>query len=84
MRRSRPLQETADAKRAKAWLSVALAKKLGVSEGALVKFKQGQGVAAVSVGIDPKLPDNVARVAAGDPTTSGLGAMFGAISVEKA
>jgi NADH-quinone oxidoreductase subunit G len=46
--------------------------------------KQGQGVAVLAAAIDSKLPDSVVRVAAGHASTAGLGAMFGAISVEKA
>jgi NADH-quinone oxidoreductase subunit G len=84
VRRSQPLQETADAKRPKAWISAALAQKLGVAAGAQVKFAQGQGSVSLAVGIDKGLPDNVVRVAAAHGSTKNLGAMFGAISVEKA
>jgi NADH-quinone oxidoreductase subunit G len=34
--------------------------------------------------LDPTLADHAVRVPAGHPATSGLGAMFGTITVEKA
>ena len=82
-RRSRPLQETAVAQAPKAWISAQLAEQLGIAAGNQVKFTQGQGSATLAVGIDAKLPANVVRVAAAQTATAGLGAMFGAISVEK-
>ncbi len=84
VRRSGPLQETADANRPKAWISTALAQKLGVAAGGQVNVTQGQGSVALTFGIDTALPDNVVRVAAAHASTIGLGAMFGPVSVEKA
>ena len=84
VRRAESLQQTADAQAPKAWLSAAVAQKLGIAEGSQVKVAQGQGVAVLAAAIDPKLPENVVRVSAAHPTTSRLGGMFGAISVEKA
>jgi NADH-quinone oxidoreductase subunit G len=84
VRRAPALQETVDAQAPKAWLSPALAQKLGVTDGSQVKVTQGQGAAILAAAIDSKLPDSVVRVAAGHASTAGLGAMFGAISVEKA
>jgi NADH-quinone oxidoreductase subunit G len=84
VRRAPALQETVDAQAPKAWLSPALAQKLGVTDGTQVKVTQGQGAAILAAAIDSKLPDSVVRVAAGHASTAGLGAMFGAISVEKA
>lgn len=84
VRRAESLQLTADAKAPKAWLSAAVAQKLGVSNGAQVKVTQGQGTAVLTAAIDAKLPDNVMRVSAAHATTVALGGMFGAISVEKA
>ncbi len=84
VRRAESLQETADAKAPKAWLSALLAEKLGVTDGAQIRITQGQGVALLAAAIDAKLPENVVRVSAAHATTVGLGAMFGAITVEKA
>jgi len=84
VRRSPPLQQTNDGAAPKAWLSQALAQKLGVAAGASVKVTQGEGSAVLAAAIDASLPVNVVRVAAGHQSTASLGAMFGAISVEKA
>jgi NADH-quinone oxidoreductase subunit G len=84
VRRAESLQQTVDAKPPRAVLSAALATKLGVSEGATVRVKQGSGAAVLACAIDASQPDTVVRVAAGHPSTAALGAMFGAITVEKA
>jgi NADH-quinone oxidoreductase subunit G len=84
VRRAPALQETSDAAAPKAWLSSELATKLGVVAGDKVKVKQGEGSAVLVAAIAAALPANVVRVAAGRQETAGLGAMFGAISVEKA
>jgi NADH-quinone oxidoreductase subunit G len=84
VRRSPPLQQTSDAAAPKAWISTALAQKLGVADGAQVKVTQGEGSAVLAAGIDSSLPDSVVRVATAHASTRTLGAMFGSIQVEKA
>ncbi|HWJ95746.1 MAG TPA: molybdopterin-dependent oxidoreductase, partial [Telluria sp.] len=84
VRRSEPLQRTADANAPLASLPLALAEKLGVKAGDKVKVTQGSGSAVLVADIDARLPANAVRVAAGHPATATLGAMFGAITVEKA
>ncbi|HEX7640644.1 MAG TPA: NADH-quinone oxidoreductase subunit NuoG [Burkholderiaceae bacterium] len=84
VRRAESLQLTADAQAPKAHLSAALAEKLGIADGAQVRLKQGSGSAVLAAAIDKKLPDNVVRVAAAHASTAALGAMFGAITVERA
>lgn len=84
VRRSEPLQRTADANAPLASLPLALADKLGVKAGDKVKVTQGSGSAVLVADIDARLPANAVRVAAGHPATATLGAMFGAITVEKA
>jgi NADH-quinone oxidoreductase subunit G len=84
VRRAESLQRTTDAQAPKAWLSTALAQKLGVTDGMQLKVKQGQGTAVLAAGIDSQLPGSVVRVSTGHASTAGLGAMFGTISVEKA
>jgi NADH-quinone oxidoreductase subunit G len=84
VRRAESLQKSADAQAPKAWLPASLAQKLGVTDGSQVKVKQGQGAATLEAAVDATLPDNVVRVSTGHASTAGLGAMFGAISVEKA
>ncbi|MFL9922636.1 NADH-quinone oxidoreductase subunit NuoG [Herbaspirillum lusitanum] len=83
-RRSPPLLQTVDGQAPKAWLSAALAEKLGIAAGDRVNVKQGQGSASLTAAIDKKLPENVVRVAAAHASTAVLGSMFGAIVVEKA
>ena len=84
VRRSAPLQATADAALPQAWLHSDELKKLGVQAGEMVKVSQGQGSAQLLVGADDKLPKGVARVATGHAATAALGAMFGMITVERA
>jgi NADH-quinone oxidoreductase subunit G len=83
-RRSEPLLRTADGQPPVAVLAAALADKLGVKAGDKVKVSQGAGSAVLAAAIDKTLPGNVVRVAAAHASTAALGAMFGAISVEKA
>jgi NADH-quinone oxidoreductase subunit G len=84
VRRAASLQCTVDAHAPKAWISTVLAQKLGLAEGAQVRVKQGSGSALLTAALDSALPENVVRVAAGHASTAGLGAMFGAITVEQA
>ncbi|MGI4847012.1 MAG: NADH-quinone oxidoreductase subunit NuoG [Janthinobacterium lividum] len=84
VRRSAPLQQTDDAIAPKAVVSTALAAELGLADGAQVIVSQGQASVHLNVAIDAGLPDSVVRVAAAHESTWVLGAMFGAISVEKA
>ncbi len=83
-RRSEPLLRTADANAPLVQLPAALADKLGVKAGGKVKVTQGSGSAILVAGIDARLPANAVRVSASHPSTATLGAMFGAITVEKA
>ncbi|MGZ3182875.1 MAG: NADH-quinone oxidoreductase subunit NuoG [Telluria sp.] len=83
-RRSEPLLRTADGQPPKATLSPQLADKLGVRAGDDVKVTQGTGFTILPADIDAALPANVVRVPAAHPDVATLGAMFGAISVEKA
>ena len=84
VRRSEALQQTRDAEHPRAWISLALAQKLGIADGMQLKITQGSGSALLAAAIDRSLPDNVVRLATAHPSTKHLGPMFGAISVEKA
>jgi NADH-quinone oxidoreductase subunit G len=84
VRRSAPLQATADAAIPQAWLHSDELKKLGVQSGAVVKVSQGKGSVQLFAAADDKLPRGVVRVAAGHAATAVLGAMFGTITVERA
>jgi NADH-quinone oxidoreductase subunit G len=84
VRRATSLQLTADAKPPVASLPSALWSQLGLAEGAAVKVSQGSAQAVLPARLDASLAATAVRVPAGHPATAALGAMFGAITVEKA
>ena len=84
VRRAPALQATADARPPMAGIPDALWTRLGLTEGAQVRLSQAAASAVLPARRDPGLAANAVRVAAGHPATASLGAMFGAISVEKA
>ncbi len=84
VRRATSLQLTADAKPPVAGLSPAMWKQLGLRPGDKVLVSQGEGAALLPAREDATLAPNAVRVPAGHPTVIALGAMFGAVSVEKA
>ena len=57
--------------------------KLGVADGDKVRVKQGDGSAQIPAELDTTVADGCVRVAAAHRDTASLGAMFGAVSVEK-
>ena len=84
VRRSAPLQATADAALPRVWMHGNELQKLGVKDGDMVRVVQGLGGVTLAVAADDKLPQGVVRVANGHAATAVLGAMFGTISVERA
>ena len=84
VRRSAPLQQTADAALPTARFSAATLAKLGLQAGQSVKLTQGQGSAILPIALDEGVPADCARVAAGHALTAALGDMFGAMTVERA
>jgi len=84
VRRSAPLQSTADAAAPKTWMNSVEMSKLGVQSGDMVKVIQNGGSVTLAADVDDGLPAGVLRVAAGHQSTSALGEMFGTISVERA
>ena len=83
VRRAISLQLTADAKGPVAGLPSALWQQLGLQAGAKVRLTQGEGAAVLAAIEDKTLAENTVRVAAGHQSTSSLGAMFGALGVER-
>jgi NADH-quinone oxidoreductase subunit G len=82
VRRSQPLQKTADGKAARtARLNAATAARQGLSAGDRVRVRQGGGEAVLPVAIDAALPDGTIRVARGVAETASLGE--GEISLER-
>ena len=74
VRRSPPLQKTADAKGARtARFHPATFAAMGLSEGAQVRIRQGGGEAVVAAVADDAVPEGCVRLARGIPETAGLG-----------
>ena len=84
VRRAASLQRTADATLPGAGMNAATLARLGLAAGMTAKLAGNAGSLSLPVRLDEGLPDGCVRIAAGHSTTAGLGAMFGAISVEKA
>ena len=83
VRRSPPLQKTRDARPPRAWMNGHLLGRLGLSGKDFVLVRQGEGKARLQAAVDDKLPDDCVRIAAAHPTTAGLGAMFGVVTLQK-
>ena len=82
VRRSPPLQRTADARAARtARVSAATAAGAMLAAGDRVRVAQGGGEARLALAIDPSVPDGCVRIARGIPETAALGE--GAITIEK-
>jgi NADH-quinone oxidoreductase subunit G len=81
VRRSLPLQKTADAKTARlARFHPATAAALNLAAGAQVRIRQGGGEVTLPVALDSALPEGVMRIARGIPETAALGE--GDVSIE--
>ncbi|HEY8708043.1 MAG TPA: NADH-quinone oxidoreductase subunit G, partial [Burkholderiaceae bacterium] len=83
VRRAASLQLTADARAPVASLPQALWSQLGLNAGDRVRVSQGAAHAVLPARLDATLAADTVRVPAGHPDTAALGAMFGAIAVEK-
>jgi NADH-quinone oxidoreductase subunit G len=81
VRRSTPLQLTADARPPRVGVPSELAAERGIAEGARVRVTQGSASVVLAAHIDPSLASNVIRVAAGHPLTAALGPMFGRVEI---
>ncbi|HEX6722609.1 MAG TPA: molybdopterin-dependent oxidoreductase, partial [Burkholderiaceae bacterium] len=84
VRRSAPLQATRDAQAPVVGLPSVLWSQLGLSAGAKVRVAQGEAAAILPAEESPSLAPTAVRIAAGHAHTASLGAMFGAVTVEKA
>ena len=84
VRRATSLQLTADARAPIASLPPALWSQLGLAVGDKVRIVQGAAQAVLPAKVDDTLAAGAVRVPAGHPDTAALGAMFGALTVEKA
>ncbi len=84
VRRASSLQLTADARPPMAGLPTDLWRQLGLVAGDRVKVKQGAAQAELPARLEATLAANTVRVPAGHADTASLGAMFGALTVDKA
>ena len=84
VRRAESLQLTRDAHAAVVSLPGTLIEKLGLRQNDRVRIVQQGGEAVLPFLRDDRLPANCARVPAGCHETSGLGALFGDIELERA
>ncbi|RTL55882.1 MAG: NADH-quinone oxidoreductase subunit G [Rhodocyclaceae bacterium] len=83
-RRAPSLQATPDAAAPQALLNAATLSSFGIAEGGQIVVKQGEGSVKLTVGLDAGIADNTLRIAAAHADTMALGAMFSALTVEKA
>ena len=83
VRRSPPLQMTADGQAPTVSVPQAVWDQLALSGGDSVRVMQGVAGAVLPVRLDTTLAPTAVRIAAGHPSTAGLGAMFGAVTLAK-
>jgi NADH-quinone oxidoreductase subunit G len=84
VRRAESLQLTRDAQAAVVSLPGSLVERLGLRQDDLVRIFQQGGEALLPFVRDDRLPVNCARIPAARPETSGLGALFGDVELERA
>ncbi|MDR3392060.1 MAG: NADH-quinone oxidoreductase subunit NuoG [Sulfuriferula sp.] len=84
VRRAESLQKTHNAETPVAQLHSSTLVAHGLSADAMAVVRQGDSRLVVRMQIDDALPPSCVRLAASHPHTSGLGAMMGEISLERA
>ena len=84
VRRAESLQKTPQARLPVVRASAATLAGFGITAGQDVRVRQGGVQAVLGCVLDPALADGVVRIAAGHAASAGLGAMFGAVSLERA
>jgi NADH-quinone oxidoreductase subunit G len=83
VRRAHALQMTADARAPQVSLPSSLWQQLGLAAGDRVRVSQGAASAVLGAKLDSSLAAGAVRVPSGHSDTATLGAMFGAVTVEK-
>jgi len=81
VRRSGPLQKTADAADGRARVNAATASHLGVVDGGIVNVTQGYEAAHFMLALDERVPDGCVLLHAGHESSAGLGPSFGDIEI---
>ncbi|MDH4060569.1 MAG: NADH-quinone oxidoreductase subunit NuoG [Aquincola sp.] len=84
VRRAPSLQATADAAAPVVGVPTALWQQLGLAPGGRVIVTQGTASATLPAREDTTLAPDTVRIAAGHPSTARLGAMFGAVAIDRA
>ena len=84
VRRASSLQKTRDALPPRLRVSPHTLADLGIEEGGSVRVTSADGEALLRVQADKAIPEGCYGVSAGLPITAPLGAMFGALKVERA
>jgi NADH-quinone oxidoreductase subunit G len=84
VRRAEALQLTTDARAPRAGLPSALWQRLALKPGDAVRLSQDSASIVLPAVEDTSLAADAVRVSAGHADTAGLGAMFGALTVERA
>jgi NADH-quinone oxidoreductase subunit G len=82
VRRSEPLQKTADAQPPRARMNGAMLARLGVVEGQRVRVRQDGGEVVVEAARDETVPTGCVRLAAAHPSTAALGHAFAPLTIE--
>ncbi|HMX15893.1 MAG TPA: NADH-quinone oxidoreductase subunit NuoG [Rhodocyclaceae bacterium] len=83
-RRATSLQKTRDAAVPTARMNASTLAGCGAADGAEVRVKTATGEVRLTAELDAGVPDGCVRVAGAHPATVGLGALSGAIAVERA
>ena len=84
VRRAPSLCAASDSTLPSARMNAATMAKLGLSVGDVVRVKADEGEVTLLAALDDGLPDQTVRVAAGHATSINLGALNGAVTVERA
>ena len=84
VRRSQPLQKSADGKQAFASMALSELERLKLKDGDSVNVQQGDASATLPVRADDTVPAGCVWVPAGLPQTQALGELFAAVEVRKA
>ena len=82
-RRAESLQQTADSVSPRAWMTSDLLDKLDVTDGDMVKIKQGDGEIQLQAACEDTLPTDCVRIVCAHSSTAALGTMFGEVVVTK-
>lgn len=84
VRRAPSLQQTRDAVSPTATMNQAVARELSLAAGDTVTVRQDGGEARLAVAIDDGVAGGCIRISSAHPSTVALGAMFGAVTLERA